>query len=296
MDISSTTSSAATMSTADTNASSQAQKSSKSDSSFKEEMEKVSTEKKDDVKETEANKTDKGAEDKVEDKNSENSSKTDDKINNKDKNTKDTALDSEQTLMLSGEINISALHKSQNSDKNLLQIDNIQTLMDANRQLANLTMMNNSQAAVKVDYSNIEISSDDAVFFADLVQNTDKTLQNVAADLQSGIEQNVQQASKNVKVSATLMNALNEAVKTNQPFRINFDKDVSVVIRVDKDGALSATFIPGDKAVEEYLKQNISFLRQRFDEQELSYKDLSYSRQKQNQEQNRKNNKENNHE
>ncbi len=289
MDISSTTSSAATMSTADTNVSSQAQKSSKSDSSFKEEMEKVSTEKNDDVKETDKTS-------KAEDKKPENSSKTDDKINNKDKNAKDTALDAEQTLMLSGEINMSALHKSQNSDKNLLQVDNIQTLMDANRQLANLTMLNNSQAAVKLDYSNIEMSSDDAVFFADLVQNTDKTLQNVAADLQGGIEQNVQQASKNVKVSATLMNALHEAVKTNQPFRINFDKDVSVVIRVDKDGALSATFIPGDKAVEEYLKQNISFLRQRFDEQELAYKDLSYSRQKQNQEQNRKNNKENDHE
>lgn len=288
MDISSTTSSAATMSTVDTSASSQTQKSSKSDSSFKEEMDKVSTEKKDDTKKAE---TDKTSEDKVEDKKSDNTSKTD-----KKENTANSNSDAEQTLMLSGEINKSTLQNPLNSNKNLSQIDNIQTLMDANRQLANLTMLNNSQVAVKVDYSNIEMSSDDAVFFADLVQNTDKTLQNVAADLQGGIEQNVQQAAKNVKVSATLMNALHEAVKTNQPFRINFDKDVSVIIKVDKDGALSATFIPGDKAVEEYLKQNISFLRQRFDEQELSYKDLSYSRQKQNQEQNRRNNKENDHE
>ncbi len=174
---------------------------------------------------------------------------------------------------------------------------NIQTLMDANRQLAHISLINNaSQVPAKVDYTNIEMGADDAKFFADLVQDTDKTLQNVAADLQGEVEQNVQQAAKNVKVSATLMNALNEAVKTNQPFRINFDKDVSVIIKVDKDGAVSATFIPGDKAVEEYLKQNISFLRQRFDEQELSYRDLSYSRQKQNQEQNRRNNKENDHE
>ena len=174
---------------------------------------------------------------------------------------------------------------------------NIQTLMDANRQLAHISLINNaSQVPAKVDYTNIEMGTDDAKFFADLVQDMDKTLQNVAADLQGEVEQNVQQAAKNVKVSATLMNALNEAVKTNQPFRINFDKDVSVIIKVDKDGAVSATFIPGDKAVEEYLKQNISFLRQRFDEQELSYRDLSYSRQKQNQEQNRRNNKENDHE
>ncbi len=184
----------------------------------------------------------------------------------------------------------------QSDIKNFNQTNNIQVLLEANNQMANLTRMSNSFAPVKMDYTNVEMSFDDAKFFADLVQNTDKTLQSVIENLNSGIDQNVQKTSKNVKVSATLMNVLNDAVKTNQPVRINLDKDVSVVIKIDKDGALSATFIPGDKAVEEYLRQNISLLRQRFNEQELSYRDLSYSRQKQNQEQNRRNNKENDNE
>lgn len=50
------------------------------------------------------------------------------------------------------------------------------------------------------------------------------------------------------------MDKLSESMKTNQPFRIDFDKDVSVIIKVNKDGSLAANFIPGDKAVEQYLK------------------------------------------
>ena len=148
-----------------------------------------------------------------------------------------------------------------------------------------------------IEYTSITLDLNDAEFFVELVQDPEKTLQNVVADLQSNVESAVQETSKNVKVSAVLMNAISEAAKTNQPLRIDFDKDVSVIIKIDKDGSVNAKFIPGDKAVEEYLRQNISILRQRFDEQDISYRDLSYSRQsKHNQENNRRNNKENDHE
>ncbi len=188
--------------------------------------------------------------------------------------------------------------------------DNIQTLIEANKQLADIALIadakiadikiiekTTNKEAIKVDYTTVKMSTDDAAFFAELVQDTEKTLQNVVANLQSEVEQKIQETSKNVKVSATLMNAISEAVKTNQPMRIDFDKDISIIIKIDKDGSINAKFIPGDKAVEEYLKQNISALRQRFDEQEINYRDLSYSnRQKQNQENNRRNNKEKDHE
>lgn len=82
-------------------------------------------------------------------------------------------------------------------------------------------------------------------------------------------------------------------MKNNQAFRIDFDKDVSVIIKVNKDGSIMANFIPGDKAVEQYLKNNIAFLRQRFDEQNLEYSQLSYSNSKQQQQQNRKKEKNN---
>lgn len=273
MDISSTSSATATAASS----SSQTQRTSKSDSSFKDEMSKVSESKETGEQETEQ-KVD-GIE-----------NKTDEKAGEKNDENAQTDIGNNQKL--SGEVSMIAgqygnIHTDMNQN---LQMNNIQALMDANTQLANVTGLRGGVSGIKVDYSNINMTFDDAKFFADLVQNTDKTLQDVMTDLKSNTEQTVQKASQHVKVSSTLMNALNEAVKSNQPVRINFDKDVSVIIKVDKDGALSATFIPGDKAVEEYLRQNISTLRQRFDEQELSYRDLSYSRQKQNQEQNRRNN------
>ncbi len=273
MDISSTSSATATAASS----SSQTQRTSKSDSSFKDEMSKVSEAKETGEQETEQ-KVD-GIE-----------NKTDEKAGEKNDENAQTDIGNNQKL--SGEVSMIAgqygnIHTDMNQN---LQMNNIQALMDANTQLANVTELRGGVSGIKVDYSNINMTFDDAKFFADLVQNTDKTLQDVMTDLKSNTEQTVQKASQHVKVSSTLMNALNEAVKSNQPVRINLDKDVSVIIKVDKDGALSATFIPGDKAVEEYLRQNISTLRQRFDEQELSYRDLSYSRQKQNQEQNRRNN------
>lgn len=273
MDISSTSSATATAASS----SSQTQRTSKSDSSFKDEMSKVSESKETGEQETEQ-KVD-GIE-----------NKTDEKAGEKNDENAQTDIGNNQKL--SGEVSMIAgqygnIHTDMNQN---LQMNNIQALMDANTQLANVTGLRGGVSGIKVDYSNINMTFDDAKFFADLVQNTDKTLQDVMTDLKSNTEQTVQKASQHVKVSSTLMNALNEAVKSNQPVRINLDKDVSVIIKVDKDGALSATFIPGDKAVEEYLRQNISTLRQRFDDQELSYRDLSYSRQKQNQEQNRRNN------
>lgn len=273
MDISSTSSATATAASS----SSQTQRTSKSDSSFKDEMSKVSESKETGEQETEQ-KVD-GIE-----------NKTDEKAGEKNDENAQTDIGNNQKL--SGEVSmIAGQYGNIRTDMNQnLQMNNIQALMDANTQLANVTELRGGVSGIKVDYSNINMTFDDAKFFADLVQNTDKTLQDVMTDLKSNTEQTVQKASQHVKVSSTLMNALNEAVKSNQPVRINLDKDVSVIIKVDKDGALSATFIPGDKAVEEYLRQNISTLRQRFDDQELSYRDLSYSRQKQNQEQNRRNN------
>ena len=278
MDISSTSSATATA--AEVSTSSQSQKtSSKSNSSFKDEMKKVS-----ESENKEAEKTEQETEQKTE--------AVDNKTEDKSNEQKDQEQNQNQTLK--GEVNMVAGQNQQLAMLNgqNLQNNNIQTLLDANMQLSNITKMGSGLLEAKVDYSNINMSADDAKFFSDLVQNTDKTLQGVVNDLKSGVEQNVQKAAQHVKVSSTLMTALNDAVKSNQPVRINLDKDVSIILKVDKDGALSATFIPGDKAVEEYLRQNISTLRQRFDEQELSYRDLSYSRQKQNQEQNRRNNKE----
>ena len=93
--------------------------------------------------------------------------------------------------------------------------------------------------------------------------------------LNSGAE--ASEVAQNVKVSQTLLNALNESRQNNQPIRIDFDQNVSVILRVGRDGAIAAQFIPSDKVAEQYLRANIDELRASFDEQDLPYSELSYS-------------------
>ncbi len=133
-----------------------------------------------------------------------------------------------------------------------------------------------------IDYSRFSMSEGDALFFANLVTKTDMSMQSIAGGFQKSLNTaNVQSVEKTAKVSSVLMDALVDSMNNNKSFRIDFDKDVSVVMRVDKDGLLNANFIPGDKAVEAYLRNNISYLRQRFDDENLPYNELTYSKYKQ---------------
>jgi hypothetical protein len=127
--------------------------------------------------------------------------------------------------------------------------------------------------------NNLSITESDAQFFIDLAQNNTVTAQNVVAQAQMALDNGVElsQVKQNVKISETLLNAINTARETNQPLRIDFDQNVSVILRMGKDGSFAANFIPGDKAVEQYLKNNIDNLKNTFDEKELPYTDLSYS-------------------
>ena len=168
--------------------------------------------------------------------------------------------------MLSGAINFTDF-KYNNEGQNLLSM-NIQNLLNTK------DLMSTVNSATTIDYDVINMSDDDANFFANLVQNTDMSMKDIATQV---AESSNAQTAKSVQVSSVLMEKLADSLRTNQPFRIDFDKDVSVIIKVNKDGSLSANFIPGDKAVEQYLRNNISYLRQRFDEENLSYSELNYS-------------------
>ena len=143
----------------------------------------------------------------------------------------------------------------------------------------------------------VEMNEADAQFFVDIVKNNNAGVQNVVQDIQQAMEFGVEEVQKTANVSKTLLNALQNSMKTGQAVRIDFGNDVAVVMRVGRDGSIMANFIPGDKAVEEYLKNNIGFLKQRFDEEDIKYSQLSYSQHnnQERREQNR-NNKENKHE
>lgn len=98
---------------------------------------------------------------------------------------------------------------------------------------------------------------------------------------------------KTIEVSKTLTDALCKMKNSNQAVRLDFDNNVTVVLKLS-EGKLNAQFIPGDRAVEEYLRNNIPYLKQRFDEQNIPYANISYRNHRQ--KGNGQNNKEKNNE
>ena len=148
-----------------------------------------------------------------------------------------------------------------------------------------------------VNYSSIQMSDADAKFFADLVSKTDMTASSVVAEFEKAMQHgNIKTVQSTAKATFALIEALKESAKNHQAFRVDFDKDIAVVLQVDRGGKINANFIPGDMAVENYLRNNIQSLRQRFNDENIAYGDLTYS-QSRNQKNNReRNNKENGHE
>lgn len=176
----------------------------------------------------------------------------------------------------------------------------IAALNELNPKIKNIDAKTENKTSDKDDYcQRIKMDNNDITFFVNLVQNQQMTAHNVQVSDKQSIDFTdikTEAAQQTVQVSKTLLDALNESVKTNKPFRIDFDNNIAVVMKVDKEGNISANFIPGNAAVENYLRNNIANLRQNFDNQNLPYNELSYSRQqKQNQEQ-RNQNKENENE
>ena len=272
---SATTATASTSDVSSTQTQSKTSSSSKTDKSFEDEMKAAS--KTEDSKESKA------------------TSKDDKKVsNNKDNKEKDSIKEANKLSeemkepddivpsdVYSGGINFTDF-KYHNEGQSLLS-QNIQDLLNTK------DLMVSVNSASTIDYDVVNMSDSDANFFANLVQNTDMSMQSIAAQVSDQMAEGAQNIQQNVQVSSVLMDKLAESMKTNQPFRIDFDKDVSVIIKVNKDGSLAANFIPGDKAVEQYLRNNMASLRQRFDEQNLSYSQLSYSNSRQQQQQRRQN-------
>ena len=262
----STTSTASAASVSSTQSQSKTSSSSKTDKSFDDEMKTASNaeETKDSTKDDKKVSSDKKSSEK-------DTTKEANKIANELKEPDDIVPND----VYSGGINFTDF-KYHNESQSLLS-QNIQDLINTK------DLMNTVNSASTFDYDVINMSDADATFFANLVQNTDMSMKSIASQINSQMLEGSQNVQQSVQVSSVLMDKLAESLKTNQPFRIDFDNDVSVILKVNKDGSLAANFIPGDKAVEQYLRNNISFLKQRFDEQDLPYSQLSYSNSRQQQ-------------
>ena len=118
-----------------------------------------------------------------------------------------------------------------------------------------------------VKYDNIVMNEGDVDFFAKIVENGQ-------ADMK-------QATAKSSKVSKTLADMLAKSMKDNQPVRIDFDNNISVIIKVGRDGKISADFLPSSQVAEAYLKENLPLLRQKFEDNNIEYDELNHREQKQ---------------
>lgn len=270
MSIDATTSSvSASASTQTTNNAQSTSKTSPSDSSFKDEMSKVSkSESQKDAKTSEK-----------ESNNLKNDSKTDkniDKLSTEKEDKVSLQNDSSSNLQpinaLNGPFSINDANTMLTTDIAQM-IENTVTVNEAN--LKNWTFGFGDSGAK----SSLKMNESDADFFINLTQNENVNIQSIHAQAQGMLNTgaDVAEVKQHVQVSQALLDALSNARENNQPLRIDFDQNISVILRVGRDGAVSAHFIPGDKAVEQYLRNNIESLKSAFDEQSLNYNELSYS-------------------
>lgn len=207
---------------------------------------------------------------------------------NEDKDEKTSFSEEYNQLLLQNGINLGI-----NEQNQLLAI------MSANQNDTKNNFLNYANSLSKVrssfNYDSMTISKDDALFFNDLVEKTeyiigekgDKT--SFQTTLLKVVNDSDTKSLKSAEVSKSLMNLIEEAYQTQKPTRIDFDNNVSVILKISKEGKVSAEFIPGDKAVEKYLKDNIGFLKTRLEDQNIDYGDIMYKPYKNNSKQNRKN-------
>lgn len=147
---------------------------------------------------------------------------------------------------------------------------------------ADIDEVNNLRSSFKYDC--LTMDRNDAMFFANSVKGENYTFTvngQVLMENQATSVQEVAQTYKSAEVSKTLIDMLANSQQTNKPVRIDFGNDISAIMRVNSDGKISAQFIPSDKAAEEYLRNNIGYLEQAFEEQEIPYTELSYRQQRQ---------------
>jgi len=130
-----------------------------------------------------------------------------------------------------------------------------------------------------VKHDSIIMNQADVEMFANIVENNQINLNDITSE----------SAIKSVKISKTLADMLIKAKETNQPLRIDFDNNISVIIKISREGKISADFLPSSQVAEAYLKENLPLLRQRFDDNNIKYDELNQrERKEQNREHNRK--------
>ena len=159
--------------------------------------------------------------------------------------------------------------ETQDESVKTVTIDNVVKKVDTR---TNITVEN----VVKLD--SVVMNEADAEFFVELVQKGEVNLKNLAPEA----------ARKSIQVSKTLADMLAKSMENNQPLRIDFDNNISVIIRISRDGKISADFLPSSQVAEAYLRDNLPILRQKFEDSNIKYDELNQRERREQREQSRK--------
>jgi len=217
-----------------------------------------------------------------------------------------TALQQNAAQTLNAQVSKTQLATDNDSNKTGLNSDNTDVLNPLNALKSSTDLRVNfvvSKSSQKTDDKasssiNLKMNNEDVSFFLSLVKNDQMTVQTsqvsgAAANLDNNFTEIKSAATQQpVQVSAAMLEALNQSSLTGKSVRIDFDNNIAVIMKLDKNGVISANFIPGDAAVENYLRNNIATLQQNFDNQNLAYNELTYTKQQKQEQKEQKNNKE----
>ena len=119
-----------------------------------------------------------------------------------------------------------------------------------------------------------DMTEDDVKFFQLIVNNQKVTINNNSSLIVEN--ENGEKILENLKFSKSVMNMIEYSYSSNRPIRIDFAKDLSVILKIDRQGQITAEFISSDKAMEYLLKTNIPQLREKLDSAGIKYKKIYY--------------------
>lgn len=88
------------------------------------------------------------------------------------------------------------------------------------------------------------------------------------------LEQMPQTHYKSLGVSKGLAGMLEKAYKAQRPLRVDLSETASVILRLGRDGRVSAEFMAADLASDLYFRQNLQELRSRLESKQLPLGDL----------------------
>ena len=162
--------------------------------------------------------------------------------------------------------------------KEVVQLENKEQVVIRNDGIKKIDTQTGITQEVIVKFDNVIMNEADVEVFTQIVQQGDVDIKNLAPLA----------AEKSISVSKMLAEMLAKSMENNQPLRIDFDNDISVIIRINRDGKISADFLPSSQIAEAYLKENLPLLKQKFDENNVKYDELNQRERREQKDNNRK--------